>query len=85
MPRRFTVPRVLDRILAPGGLAFIATPWNFRFHGPRPDCWRISDDGYAALFAETPRLEIVDLVKNGVASQPLHPASIHCVVRKLPR
>ena len=82
MPRVFDVPAVLDHILAPGGRAFIATPWNFRFHGPRPDCWRISDDGYEALFARADSLEIESIVKNQVASQPLHPASIHCIVRK---
>ena len=26
------------------------TPWNLRFHGPRPDCWTISDDGYGLFF-----------------------------------
>jgi SAM-dependent methyltransferase len=82
MPRLFEVPLVLEKILKPGGRAFIATPWNFRFHGPRPDCWRISDDGYNALFEPTKGLEVVSITKNGVASQPLHPASIHCVVRR---
>ncbi len=82
MPRVFKVPAVLAHILKPGGRAFLATPWNFRFHGPRPDCWRISDDGYHALFDSCPELEIESIVTNPVASQPLHPASIHCIVRK---
>jgi hypothetical protein len=82
MPRLFDVPRVVHHILKTGGLAFFATPWNFRFHGPRPDCWRISDDGYGALMASVKGLEIVSVEKNDIANQPLHPASIHCIVRK---
>lgn len=82
MPRLFEVPKVVAHILKPGGRAFLATPWNFRFHGPRPDCWRISDDGYEALFGSHPQLEIESIVKNPVTSQPLHPVSIHCIVRR---
>jgi len=39
----------LAEALLPGGTASFLTPWDLRFHGPRPDCWRISDDGYRAL------------------------------------
>ncbi len=83
MERLWRLPDVLKAILKPGGHAFFATPWNFRFHGPRPDCWRISDDGYAALFNAKSGFEIVDLVKMGMPHQPLHPVVIHCTIKKL--
>jgi SAM-dependent methyltransferase len=39
-------------ILKPGGLAFITTPFNFRIHGPLPDCWRFTEHGLRELFKE---------------------------------
>lgn len=30
-------------MLKPGGLAFVTTPFNFRIHGPLPDCWRFTE------------------------------------------
>jgi hypothetical protein len=83
MPRLFDVPKVLDHCLKSGGRAFIATPWNFRFHGPRPDCWRISDDGYNALFSFMPSLRVVSIEKVTNGYQPLHPVALHCIVEKL--
>lgn len=44
------VPYQAYKVLKPGGWLCLQTPWNLRLHGPRPDCWRISDDGYHALF-----------------------------------
>jgi ubiquinone/menaquinone biosynthesis C-methylase UbiE len=29
----------LNRILKPQGKVFVSTPFNFRIHGPLPDCW----------------------------------------------
>ncbi len=50
VPRLWEVPAKAGTILKTGGWLCLQTPWNLRFHGPRPDCWRISDDGYHALF-----------------------------------
>jgi len=80
MPRLWDVPRVLHKILKKGGRAFMLTPWNLRFHGPRPDCWRISDDGYQALFGDG--FVIESLEKIGCPGRPLSPVGIKCVVRK---
>jgi SAM-dependent methyltransferase len=74
------VPAKLRTILKPGGLVFAQTPWNFRFHGPRPDCWRISDDGYEALFKD--QLTIVSLEKVNPFDDYLHPLVINVVLRK---
>ncbi len=42
-----------------GGVLHIITPWDLRFHGPRPDMWRISDDGYEFLLRDHFRLDAV--------------------------
>ena len=82
MPRVWEIPEVLKTILKPGGRAFILTPWNLRFHGPRPDCWRISDDGYEALFGDC--FEIEALEKIGCPGRPLSPVGFKCILRKAP-
>ena len=46
------------KILKPGGLAFITTPFNFRIHGPLPDCWRFTEHGLRELFKKFIILEI---------------------------
>lgn len=46
------------RMLKPNGLCFISTPFNFRIHGPLPDCWRFSEHGLKQLFK---KFEVVDL------------------------
>jgi hypothetical protein len=81
MPRVFEVPDLLQKILTPGGRAFLLTPWNLRFHGPRPDCWRISDDGYVALFSKSFTIERLDKIP--CPGRPLSPVGIRCILRKL--
>ena len=76
----WTLPDIFAAVLKPQGLLFIQTPWNFRFHGPRPDCWRISDDGYEELFGK--HFEILKLEKYAPFGQPLHPLTISVVMRK---
>ena len=44
--------RDVARALMSGGTFLSITPWDIRFHGPRPDCWRISDDGYRFRFGK---------------------------------
>jgi hypothetical protein len=80
IPRVWEVPRALQSVLSRGGRAFILTPWNIRFHGPRPDCWRISDDGYEALFKGA--LTIESLEKIPCPGRPLNPIGLRCIVRK---
>lgn len=78
--RFWELPAKLHRILKPGGLVFVQTPWNFRFHGPRPDCWRISDDGYEHLFKE--HFTILELKKHNPLGHDLHPLAISVVLQK---
>lgn len=48
----------IKRVLREDGLALISTPYNFRIHGPLPDCWRFTEHGLRALFKD---FEIVTL------------------------
>lgn len=54
----FDAVNEIERILKPGGLVFVSTPYNFRIHGPLPDCWRFTEHGLRALFR---KFEIIDL------------------------
>jgi SAM-dependent methyltransferase len=46
----FKAAESLFRVLKPGGLCFATTPFNFRIHGPSPDCWRFTESGLRELF-----------------------------------
>lgn len=46
------------RLLKKGGVLLMSTPFDFRIHGPLPDCWRFSEHGIKALLKD---FEIVDL------------------------
>ncbi len=80
MPRVFEVPKLLSQVLKPGGFVFSLTPWNLRFHGPRPDCWRISDDGYMALFGDHFNLIAID--KIACPGRLLSPVGLKAIFQK---
>lgn len=82
IPHIWQVPDAIYRSLKPGGLAFIMTPWAVRLHGPHPDSWRLSDEAYRALFADTSKFEILSLEKVGVPQDSLDPIGFYCVVRR---
>lgn len=60
--------------LKPGGVAHIITPWDLRFHGPRPDCWRISDDAYEYLLS--PYASMIKITKIDNPLRPLSPVGL---------
>jgi SAM-dependent methyltransferase len=68
----FAAVRELHRILAPGGLAFVTTPYNFRIHGPLPDCWRFTEHGLRALFRTFELLELTEVATPGRDLMPIH-------------
>lgn len=74
------LPRRTAEVLQPGGLLCLQTPWNLRFHGPRPDCWRISDDGYHALFGD--HYDFIELSRTGTAGRELMPVCFTAILRK---
>ena len=69
---------ILD-MLKVGGYAFITTPFNLRVHGPRPDCWRFTEDGLRELFKY---FEIVELNTLDTHDRQLMPIQYTLVVRK---
>lgn len=66
-------------MLKPGGYVFVTTPYNFRIHGPLPDCWRFTEHGLRELFK---RFEIVELNALETADRFLMPIQYTLVARK---
>ena len=54
--------RNIETLLAPKGLAYIATPWSQAFHAAPDDYWRFSVRGLMLMFA---RLEILSAFYSG--------------------
>jgi SAM-dependent methyltransferase len=48
----FDASNELYRMLKPGGTLYVSTPFNFRIHGPLPDCWRFTEHGLRQLFKQ---------------------------------
>lgn len=69
----------IRRILKPGGKLFLSVPFNFRIHGPLPDCWRFTEHGLRALLQD---YEIVELNAVETVSRPLMPVHYTVVARK---
>ncbi len=68
----FGAVKEIERILRPGGLVFISTPFNFRIHGPLPDCWRFTEHGLRALLSEFKILELNQIETPGRHLMPIH-------------
>jgi SAM-dependent methyltransferase len=68
----FDAVKELHRILKPGGVALVSTPYNFRIHGPLPDCWRFTEHGLRELFKEFEIVEIHELEDEERFLAPIH-------------
>lgn len=75
----FAAVAEIHRILKPGGVALITAPFNFRIHGPLPDCWRFTEHGLRALLA---RFEIVELGSLSTPGRDLMPIHYTVIARK---
>jgi len=69
----------IHRILKPGGKVFLSVPFNFRIHGPLPDCWRFTEHGLRALLKNFEILEINAIESD---SRPLMPVHYTIVAQK---
>jgi SAM-dependent methyltransferase len=62
--------------IVPGGCVYINTPFMFKLHGPSPDCWRISPEGFRSLFERHFSLEF-DVFPEGEDGKNSFPLSIN--------
>uniref|UniRef100_A0A831U2B1 Class I SAM-dependent methyltransferase n=1 Tax=Geobacter metallireducens TaxID=28232 RepID=A0A831U2B1_GEOME len=69
----------IRRILKPGGLLFLTVPFNFRIHGPLPDCWRFTEHGLRTLLN---RFIIEELLSLETPERPLMPIHYTVVARR---
>lgn len=46
------VSEQLHQSLGADGVVYFNTPFLFKVHGPSPDCWRISPEGFKSLFED---------------------------------
>lgn len=57
----FAAVAEIQRVLKKGGVVLVSVPFNFRIHGPLPDCWRISEHGLRSLFSREHGFDILNL------------------------
>lgn len=62
----------IHAMLKPGGLVFVSTPFNFRMHGPLPDCWRFTEHGLRRLFQDFQIIELAALECEDRFLMPIH-------------
>jgi len=67
------------RILKPSGFLLLSVPFNFRIHGPLPDCWRFTEHGIRALLNKfvIPELNVIE-----TQDRPLMPIHYTVVAQK---
>lgn len=75
----FFAVNTLRQLLKPGGYCFVTTPFNFRIHGPLPDCWRFTEHGLRELFSD---FDIVELTQVDDPRRFLMPIHYKLVARR---
>ena len=79
----FAVPQELYNITKTGSLVFINTPFLFKIHGPLPDCWRLSEFGYNALFKKHFLIKSIDTYPPNELGKNSMPLSFNVVLERL--
>lgn len=60
------------RVLKPGGILLASSPFNFRIHGPLPDCWRFTEHGWHALLTGFVNTKVTALEDPDRFLMPIH-------------
>jgi SAM-dependent methyltransferase len=68
----FNAVNEIWRILSPGGMLFLSTPFNYRIHGPLPDCWRFTEHGLRTLLENFEILELQCVETPDRCLMPIH-------------
>ena len=68
----FLAVKEILRMLKKNGLVFITVPFNFRIHGPLPDCWRFTEHGLRTLLKDFKIIEIKEIETFGRWLMPIH-------------
>lgn len=68
----FSATQEIYRMLKPGGVVYGSTPFDFRIHGPLPDCWRFTEHGLRQLFSLFKEIEIRPLENPDRFLMPWH-------------
>lgn len=68
----FAAVREIHRMLKSGGHLLVTTPFNFRIHGPLPDCWRFTEHGLRALLSGWDIVELNEVPTPGRPLMPIH-------------
>jgi len=75
----FLVIKNIKHLLTDVGKIFITFPFNFRLHGPLPDCWRISEFGFKSIINEA-QLTIIKLDALLLEERPYFPIHYTSIV-----
>ena len=67
----FRATEEIWRLLKPNGIALITTPFNFRIHGPAPDCWRFTEKGLRTLLKRF-KIESLTQIDSERYLMPIH-------------
>jgi 2-polyprenyl-3-methyl-5-hydroxy-6-metoxy-1,4-benzoquinol methylase len=62
----------LHRMLRPGGCLALTSPFNFRIHGPEPDCWRFTESGLRSLLDRFARVTVQEAPDATRPRMPVH-------------
>ena len=68
----FSATKEMHRMLKEGGTLLISTPFDFRIHGPLPDCWRFTEHGLKEMLKDFDIVDINPLENPERFLMPLH-------------
>lgn len=71
----FSAIAEISRLLKPSGKLVVSVPFNFRIHGPLPDCWRFTEIGLRELLKDY-KILLLETTHSNRPLMPIHYAAI---------